>query len=159
MGSRQKVYSCPSCRKSKYVQHHYKGNVHDSKHFSCLPDSFMSPLSDCLHNSILAVHHARQPSSNTVMPSATCIAITSSRFSLITVLVSSSFFQNLTNISLLSSTRCQLLRVPHGFVHSCVIWSVFGFSFPRFAHFPWESTYFLLLLDARMRGAGLFLVL
>jgi hypothetical protein len=44
--------------------------IRDSMHFCQLCDSFMSCCSDFLSKSVLAVHHARQPFPQTVVPAA-----------------------------------------------------------------------------------------
>jgi hypothetical protein len=74
----------------------------------------MSRLLDFL--SVLAVHHAWQPSSRSVAPATAWVSLSSDNSHFMGVLASSPFFCTVTNISHLSSAGRHLFWRLHGFV-------------------------------------------
>ncbi len=92
--------------------------MRDGTHFRHLRNSFMSHLSDFLHNSVLAIHHAHQSSPNIVVSAAARLTLSSMGSSFITVLALSLFLCTLRNIPHLFSAGCQLLWNLYGFVPS-----------------------------------------
>ncbi len=82
-------------------------------HFQHLRDSFMSRLSDFVHDSILVVHHASRRSPTTVAPAAACVCTFSGSSGYISALFSSSFFRSPEN-----SAGWHLLHHTHGFAPS-----------------------------------------
>jgi hypothetical protein len=78
----------------------FRKEMSDGAHFCCLCDSVMSWLSDFLNKSLLAFHHAQQPSPNCLIPTAAQMALSNSFSSYFTALTSS-FSVALHQISLI----------------------------------------------------------
>jgi hypothetical protein len=83
--------------------------MRNGAHFQHLRDSFMSRLSDFVHNSIFVVHHTSWRSPTMVAPTAARVCASSGSLGYISALFSSSFFRSLKNISHLCSAGWHLL--------------------------------------------------
>jgi hypothetical protein len=66
--------------------------MRDGTHFRRLRDSFMSPLSDFLSGSVLAIHHTWQQSPTSGVPAAAQVSLSSGDSPYLRVFASSSFF-------------------------------------------------------------------
>jgi hypothetical protein len=89
----------------------------DGAHFRKLQDSFMSCLSEFLNESILAIHHASQRSSNMVAPAAAQVCTSGNSSGYLSALLSSSFFC-IKNNSNLCSAGWHILLCTHSIVPS-----------------------------------------
>jgi hypothetical protein len=87
--------------------------IRDGAHFRQLRDSFMSRLSEFLKDSIFALHHASQHSSNVIAPVAAWVCTSGNSSGYLSALLSSSFFCSLENISHLCSAGWHILSHTH----------------------------------------------
>jgi hypothetical protein len=97
--------------------------MHDSVHFCCLRDSFMSCLSNFVNTSLLKTHHACQQSHfiNNLAPLAAWVVLTAGASLYFLAPVSNTFCRFVTTMSHLSSSGCQLLRGLYHFIPSGLI--------------------------------------